>query len=110
MQPYPGPEAFQEVVAAAGASKIVLLKFGATWCRPCKAVAPVVNGMVRAYSELVTGFDVDIDKFPDLSKTYEVTSVPTFVVLSESGVITKWTGSDALQFEQNLVDCLGWSV
>jgi len=106
MQPYPGPEAFEEALRG---PKIVLLKFGTAWCRACKAIAPVATGMVHAYSELVVGFDVDIDKFPELKTTYEVTS-HMFVVLCDSKVISSWTGSDALTFEHKLVDCLGRAV
>ena len=60
----------------------VLVEFGATWCAPCRALAPVVERIAeerRGQCKVVT---VDIDDAPRVAKTYGIRSAPTLMVFS----------------------------
>lgn len=62
----------------------VLVDFSATWCGPCKMLAPIVDAYAEAHAgELVVG-KVDIDESMALAQTYQVMSVPT-LILFENG-------------------------
>ena len=62
----------------------VLVDFYATWCGPCKMLAPIVDAYAEAHAgELVVG-KVDIDESMALAQTYQVMSVPT-LILFENG-------------------------
>jgi putative thioredoxin len=54
--------------------KPVLVDFYATWCGPCKMLAPMLDKLVQEYDVILT--KVDIDENPDLAKTYGVQGVP----------------------------------
>lgn len=70
-----------EVLKAQGK---VLVDFSATWCGPCKMLAPIVDAYAEAHAgELVVG-KVDIDESMALAQTYQVMSVPT-LILFENG-------------------------
>ena len=62
----------------------VLVDFSATWCGPCKMLAPIVDAYAEAHAgELVVG-KVDIDESMALAQAYQVMSVPT-LILFENG-------------------------
>lgn len=59
----------------------VMLDFTATWCGPCRQTKPAVEQLIRQ------GFPikpVDIDQHPEMAEKYEVTGVPTFIVIDPS--------------------------
>lgn len=58
----------------------VLVDFGATWCGPCKALAPIVSKIADDYVGKVKVVTVDIDDAPETAKKYGIKSVPTVVV------------------------------
>src|SRR5215203_1282586 len=58
----------------------VLVDFGATWCGPCKALAPIVDKIADEFQGRVKVVTVDIDDCTEITKKYGVKSVPTVVV------------------------------
>ncbi len=70
------------------ADKPVLVDFFATWCGPCKMVAPVIDEVADEASDRVTVCKVDIDESPDIAMRYGVNSVPT-LALFEGGQLKR---------------------
>uniref|UniRef100_A0A6C0C6E6 Thioredoxin domain-containing protein n=1 Tax=viral metagenome TaxID=1070528 RepID=A0A6C0C6E6_9ZZZZ len=56
---------------------VVIMKFTATWCGPCKRSAPLVNNLFAQMHDNVSMIIVDIDKARDISSAMKVKSVPT---------------------------------
>ena len=71
----------------APAGKIVVLDFFATWCGPCKAMAPDMEKMEKKYAGKIEFRKIDVDKEQELAEKYNITAVPTIVVLSPDGKI-----------------------
>lgn len=67
--------------------KIVVLDFFATWCGPCKKMAPDMEKMEKKYASKIEFRKIDIDQEPELAQQYNITGVPTIVVLSPDGNI-----------------------
>jgi thioredoxin 1 len=84
------------------AKKLLLLKFGAKWCKPCKNIAPVVQGMVESNSKHVNGFEVDVDEVAESLTQFNVSSLPTFLLILDGNVVTTWIGADNQVLEENL--------
>ncbi|MBI4704330.1 MAG: thioredoxin [Deltaproteobacteria bacterium] len=70
-----------EVLQASGP---VLVDFTATWCGPCRLLAPVIEELADKYAGKIKVGKVDIDASPGLAAKYGVRSVPT-VMLFEAG-------------------------
>jgi len=64
---------------------LVVLDFNATWCVPCKKLTPVFEEAAKKYPG-VKFVSVDIDKFPETAKAFNVENVPTVVFINAEGV------------------------
>ncbi|KAJ5657666.1 Thioredoxin [Penicillium longicatenatum] len=59
-----------------------VIDFYATWCGPCKAVAPKIGELSEKYTD-VRFIQVDVDKMRGVAQQYGVTAMPTFVFLKD---------------------------
>jgi len=76
----------EEVVNSA---KPVLLDFWASWCGPCRMVAPIVDEIADERADVKVG-KVNVDEEPELASKFGVMSIPTLVVM-ENGKIKNQT-------------------
>ncbi len=58
----------------------VLVDFGATWCGPCKQLAPIVEQLAKDWQGKLKVAAVDVDKAPEVAMRYGIMSVPTVIV------------------------------
>ena len=65
----------------------VVIDFFATWCGPCKMMAPAMEKMEKKYSDKIEFRKVDIDEERELAEQYRIEAVPTLVILSPSGEV-----------------------
>lgn len=78
----------QEVLRADG---LVLVDFYADWCRPCQALAPILEQVALETPEARV-IKVNIDGSPELARRYGVQSIPTLLLLERGQVADKVTG------------------
>ena len=56
--------------------KPAIIDFHATWCGPCKQLAPTLTALAAEYGDEIYIYKVDVDKEPDIARAYGVRSVP----------------------------------
>jgi thioredoxin 1 len=93
--------AFQELI---GSGKPVLVDFTATWCGPCKMMAPVLQQVKRSLGEKLTIIKVDIDKSPQTANNFQVQGVPTLILFNQGTY--KWRQSGVMD-AQALLGAIG---
>lgn len=85
--------AFDDELAAAGSS-LVVVDFGATWCGPCKMIAPVYDDMsTESEFSNVVFLKVDVDEMPEIAQRYQVMAMPTFLFIKNSIVAERFSGA-----------------
>ncbi len=76
--------------ALTATTDLQLLEFTATWCGPCQAMQPVLE-QLQAQGYIVR--PIDIDQHRELAKQFQVTRVPTFVLVSGRQVLDRIEGA-----------------
>ena len=71
--------------------KPVLVDFWATWCMPCKMLAPTLEELSSESTDFVVG-KVDIDENPELAQQYRIMSIPTLLVFKNGKVTASAVG------------------
>ena len=82
----------------------VLVDMFATWCGPCKMMAPVVAQLAEEYKGSVKVGKLDIDQNVDIVAQYKIMSVPTFLVIKDGEVVKKLIGAVS---KEELVEAIG---
>lgn len=84
--------------------KLVLIDFWATWCTPCRMLAPVIEKIAEQYDgKLVVG-KVDIDEQQELAIRYGIQSIPTVILFKDGKVAAKEIGVKPLKSFTSLID------
>jgi len=75
---------------------VAVIDLWAPWCPPCRAMAPVVDELARAFSERATIAKLDIDDHPRVSEELGVASIPTLVFLKDGVEVDRLVGTATL--------------
>ena len=74
-------------------SKTVVVDFWATWCGPCKMVAPVLEEIAGENADKLTVAKLDIDANPETARNFQVMSIPTMIVFQDGKPVKQIVGA-----------------
>lgn len=80
---------FNEII---NSGKPALVDFGATWCGPCKALAPIVEEIAAEYEGRVMVGTADVDECSDLAAQFRIRNVPTVLFFKDGNAVDKSVG------------------
>ena len=83
--------------------KPVILDFWATWCGPCRMIAPILEDIDREYGDKVKIGKVNVDEVPSLAMRYNIASIPTLLLMKNGEIVQTLVGfRPKVQLEQDL--------
>ena len=84
----------------------VVLDFYATWCGPCKRIAPLFKELSEKFPT-IQFFKVDVDEANDVAEQFSVESLPTFVFIKGGEVVDRLMGANAARLQELIAE---WSL
>ena len=71
----------------------VLVDFWATWCGPCRMIAPIVEEIATQYADKVIVAKVDVDEQGELAQRYRIMNIPTLLLFKQGEIVDKAIGA-----------------
>lgn len=97
-------EEFDEVI---GEKDICVIDFSASWCGPCKMMAPILEDVADKYKGKYYFYQIDVDSEEYLAQRFQISAVPTIVVLKKGNEIGRTSGYQEFdKFEKFLLDTI----
>lgn len=86
--------------------KLVLIDFHATWCGPCKRIAPFVESLAEEYKDKLIVLKADVDEVEELAASQKVTVMPTFVVFLKGKRVADFSGANEEKLKELVLEHL----
>jgi thioredoxin 1 len=86
------------------AKGVTLVDFYATWCGPCRMIAPIVEQLAGKLSGKASIAKLDIDEAPQTTGSLQITSVPTLILFKDGKEVKRVVGVKDLDYLLNLVN------
>lgn len=91
----------QKIAEANKDGRIVVANFSATWCSPCRTVAPVYGELSEKYPSLIF-LTIDVDNLMDFCLSWDISATPTFFFLKDGQQLDKLIGANGPELEHKI--------
>ncbi len=82
----------------------VMIDFSATWCQPCKALAPTIEAVADEYSGRLEVYNVDVEESADTAGQFGISGVPTVIIFKDGKEVDRFMGNQDLHSVKQRVE------
>ena len=90
-------------VTTAG-DKLIMVDFWASWCAPCRAIAPILEKLAQEYPDKLTVGKINIDEQQELAIRHGISSIPTIQLYKDGKIVETLIGLRPYQDFKDVVD------
>ncbi|XVF73827.1 hypothetical protein PTKIN_Ptkin13bG0013000 [Pterospermum kingtungense] len=91
----------QQLQLANESKKLVVVDFTASWCGPCRAIAPVLAEIAKKLPTVIF-LKVDVDELVTVAQDLAIEAMPTFIFLKEGKIVDKVVGANKEQLQDKI--------
>ncbi|XP_058110575.1 thioredoxin H-type [Magnolia sinica] len=81
--------------------KLVVVDFTASWCGPCRFIAPVLSELAKKLPDVIF-LKVDVDELKSVAQDWAIEAMPTFMFLKEGKIVDKVVGARKEELQQKV--------
>ncbi|XP_010923299.1 thioredoxin H2-2 [Elaeis guineensis] len=82
-------------------SKLMVIDFTASWCGPCRSIAPAVKAMAAKYTDVVF-VKIDVDELSEVAQQWKVQTMPAFVLVKGGREVGRVVGAKKDELEKKI--------
>nr|ABW04626.1 thioredoxin [Haliotis diversicolor supertexta] len=82
------------------AGKVVVVDFFATWCGPCKMIAPKLEAIEKDSAEKLVVLKIDVDDCPELAEALNISAMPTFFIYKNGSEVSEVVGANETKLKE----------
>ena len=86
--------------------KPLVVDFWATWCGPCRAIAPIIEELANEYDGKIVVGKCDVEENDDLAMEFGIRNIPTILLIKDGVVVDKHVGASTKSKLQEKFDKL----
>uniref|UniRef100_A0A1D1XK65 Thioredoxin H4-1 n=1 Tax=Anthurium amnicola TaxID=1678845 RepID=A0A1D1XK65_9ARAE len=91
----------EKILEANKDGKIVVANFSASWCGPCRMIAPLYGELSEKFPSL-TFLTIDVDELTDFSSSWDIRATPTFFFLKDGQQVDKLVGANKPELQKKV--------
>lgn len=84
--------------------RVVLVDFWATWCNPCRMLAPTIEQLSDEYGQRIDVCKLDVDQNDSVAADYGINSIPTVIVFKGGAENTRIVGMRSIEEYRRIID------
>ncbi|GFP89388.1 thioredoxin h-type [Phtheirospermum japonicum] len=92
----------KETSEANSNGKIVVVNFSASWCSPCRQIAPAYRELADKYSSHISFLTVDVDELVEFSTSWDIQATPTFFLMRDGRQVDKVVGANKAELQKKI--------
>ena len=98
---HPNKENFEDLLKS---KELLVVDFFATWCGPCKILAPTIEELAKKADNGVRIAKVDVDENEELATNYDIQAVPTIIFFKNAQEVNRITGVVSLEKIEEIIE------
>ena len=94
----------KDVETAVDNAKVAVVDYWATWCGPCKMIAPAIEKLAAEYEGKALVGKVDVDQLPDMAQEAGIMSIPCVIIFKDGAEVDRIVGASPYSVYAKAVD------